>query len=63
MSHAEKIQALHLEIERLRKAKQSDLARHIDIGNLLDAQEKLRILEAEAAQTISFLKSEKDTED
>lgn len=57
MSPNKKIQALHLEINRLKNAKQSKHARHIDIANLLDAKEKLRILEAETAKTISTLKS------
>jgi len=57
MSSHEKIQALHLEIVRLKNATQSNDARHIDIANLLDTKEKLRILEAEAAKTISTLKS------
>ena len=57
MSLAEKIQALHSEIDRLKKAKQSNHARHIDIANLVNAKEKLRLLEAEAAETISSLKS------
>ena len=56
MLHSKKIRALNQEISRLEKAKQSDLARHIDIANLMDAQEKLRQLEAEAKATAEELK-------
>ena len=56
MLHAKKIRALNQEISRLEKAKQSDLARHIDIANLMDAKEKLRQLEAEAKATAEELK-------
>lgn len=58
MSLAQKIQALHLEIDRLKKAKQSSHARHIDIANLMNAQEKLRNLELESAATLSDLRSQ-----
>ena len=57
MSKAKKIRTLNLDIERLEKAKQSKLARHIDIANLLDAKEKLRALEQEASLSINHLKS------
>lgn len=56
MLHSKKIRALNQEISRLEKAKQSDLARHIDIANLMDAKEKLRQLEAEAKATAEELK-------
>lgn len=56
MLHAKKIRALNQEISRLEKAKQSDLARHIDVANLMDAKEKLRQLEAEAKATAEELK-------
>ena len=57
MSKAKKIRTLNLDIERLEKAKQSKLARHIDIANLLDAKEKLRALEQEASLSIKHRKS------
>ena len=57
MSKAKKIRTLNLDIERLEKAKQSKLARHIDIANLLDAKEKLRALEQEASLSIKHLNS------
>ena len=57
MSKAKKIRTLNLDIERLKKAKQSKHARHIDIANLLDAKEKLRALEQEASLSIKHLKS------
>ncbi len=53
MSKLEKIQALKQEISRLKKAKQSRFARHIDVANLLDARDKLRALEIEVRLTIS----------
>ena len=53
MSKSDKIHALKQEISRLKKAKQSRLARHIDIANLLDARDKLRALEIEARMTMS----------
>lgn len=53
MSKSEKMQVLKQEIVRLKKAKQSRLARHIDIANLLDARDKLRALEIEAQMKIS----------
>ncbi len=56
MLHSKKIRALNQEISRLEKAKQSDLARHIDVANLMDAKEKLRQLEAEAKATAEELK-------
>ena len=56
MLHSKKIRALNQEISRLEKAKQSDLARHIDIANLMDAKEKLRQLEAEAKATTEELR-------
>ena len=56
MLHSKNIRALNQEISRLEKAKQSDLARHIDIANLMDAKEKLRQLEAEAKATAEELK-------
>ena len=56
MLHSKKIRALNQEISRLEKAKQSDLARHIDIANLMNAKEKLRQLEAEAKATAEELK-------
>jgi len=56
MLHSKKIRALNQEISRLEKAKQSDLARHIDIANLMDAKEKLRQLEAEAKATAEELR-------
>lgn len=56
MLHAKKIRALNQEISRLEKAKQSDLARHIDVANLMDAKEKLRQLEAEAKATAEELR-------
>jgi len=56
MSHAEKMRDLMLEIDRLKKAKQSNLARHIDVANLVNARDKLRALEQETLATISKLK-------
>lgn len=56
MLHSKKIRALNQEISRLEKAKQSDLARHIDVANLMDAKEKLRQLEAEAKATAEELR-------
>lgn len=56
MLHSKKIQDLNEEIARLENAKQSDLARHIDVANLMDAKEKLRQLEAEAKATAEELK-------
>ena len=56
MSKAKKIRTLNLDIQRLEKAKQSKLARHIDIANLLDAKEKLKALEQEASLSIKHLK-------
>ena len=57
MLHSKKIRALNQEISRLEKAKQSDLARHIDVANLMDAKEKLRQLEAEAKATAEELRT------
>ncbi len=56
MSHSKKIQALNEEIIRLQNAKQSNLARHIDVANLMDAKEKLRQLQAEAKANADKLK-------
>ena len=56
MSHSKKIQALNEEIIRLQNAKQSNLARHIDVANLMDAKEKLRQLQAEAKAIADKLK-------
>lgn len=53
MSHIEKVQALKQEISRLKKARESDFTRHIDIANLVNARDKLRVLELEAQMTIS----------
>jgi len=56
MSYAKKKDALNREINRLKKAKQSNHARHIDIANLLNAKEKLRALEQESITTLKKLK-------
>jgi len=56
MSYAKKKDALNREISRLKKAKQSNHARHIDIANLLNAKEKLRVLEQESLTTLRKLK-------
>ncbi len=53
MSNIEKIQDLKEEITRLKKARESNFARHIDIANLVNARDKLRVLELEAQISIS----------
>ena len=58
MAVTDKIVLAENEVERLMVAKDSNWARAIDTANLVDALEKLRVLNLEAEETVKTLMRE-----
>ena len=58
MAVTDKIILAENEVERLMVAKDSNWARAIDTANLVDALEKLRVLNFEAEETVKTLMRE-----
>ena len=58
MAVTDKIILAENEVERLMVAKDSNWARAIDTANLVDALEKLRVLNLEAEETVKTLMRE-----